>query len=389
MKIISILGSTGSIGTQTLDVIRNNKDKFEIYGLSANRSVDKLIDQILEFKPKIVCIYDGTKFLDLKSKVDELDIDYDIELCTGMDGLNKIADAKENNILLTSVVGMIGLIPTLTAIKRSTTIALANKETLVTAGKLVMQEARKYNASIIPVDSEHSAIFQCLVGEDIKDINKIILTASGGPFRGLNKEVISKMTKQNALKHPNWSMGQKISIDSATLMNKGLEVIEAKWLFDVDMEKIDVVVHPQSIIHSMVEFKDKSIKAQMGIPSMKGPILYAFTHPKRIDFNEDGLDLSIYNSLTFEEPNYDSFPCLRLAFQALEKEGTYLSVLNAANEELVYAFLKDKIKFYDISSIITDALSEHDFTSEPNLHQILEADKWARQYVNKKISMII
>ncbi|MBP9561964.1 MAG: 1-deoxy-D-xylulose-5-phosphate reductoisomerase [Acetoanaerobium sp.] len=389
MKIISILGSTGSIGTQTLDVIRNHKDKFDVFGLSANSSVDILINQILEFNPKIVCIYDEAKYSDLKSKVDKLDLDYNIELCYGLDGLIKIADAKQNDILLTSVVGMIGLIPTLTAIKRGTTIALANKETLVTAGKLVMDEAKKHNVAIIPVDSEHSAIFQCLVGENTSNINKIILTASGGPFRGLDKEAIAQMTKSNALKHPNWSMGQKITIDSATLMNKGLEVIEAKWLFDLDIKKIDVLVHPQSIIHSMVEFKDKSIKAQLGTPNMKGPIQYALGYPQRLESQEDGLDFIKYNNLTFEKPDYECFPCLKLAFDALEKEGTYLSVLNAANEEVVYAFLNDKIKFYDISNIISEALSSHDSINNPDLNQILEADKWARRYVNNKISKLI
>ncbi len=389
MKTISILGSTGSIGTQTLDVIRTHADKFEVYGLSANNNIELLIKQIIEFKPKIVCLYDLNRFSDLESKVKELNIDYKIELYSGISGLNKIADLPQNDILVTSVVGMIGLLPTLTAIKRGTTIALANKETLVTAGQLVMQEAKKYNCPIIPVDSEHSAIFQCLVGENKDDLNKIILTASGGPFRGKDKEYISKVTKVDALKHPNWSMGQKITIDSATLMNKGLEVIEAKWLFDVDAKDIDVVVHPQSIIHSMVEYKDASIKAQLGMPNMKGPIQYALSYPNRIESNDEKLNFSIYNSLTFEEPAYDNFPCLKLAFEALNHGGTYLSVLNAANEELVYAFLEGTINFYDISNIISDSLAAHKGITSPNLEQILEADRWAREMANKKIKQLV
>ena len=389
MKTISILGSTGSIGTQTLDVIRTHADKFEVYGLSANNNIELLIKQIIEFKPKIVCLYDLNRFSDLESKVKELNIDYKIELYSGISGLNKIADLPQNDILVTSVVGMIGLLPTLTAIKRGTTIALANKETLVTAGQLVMQEAKKYNCPIIPVDSEHSAIFQCLVGENKDDLNKIILTASGGPFRGKDKEYISKVTKVDALKHPNWSMGQKITIDSATLMNKGLEVIEAKWLFDVDAKDIDVVVHPQSIIHSMVEYKDASIKAQLGMPNMKGPIQYALSYPNRIESNDEKLNFSIYNSLTFEEPAYDNFPCLKLAFEALNHGGTYLSVLNAANEELVYAFLEGTINFYDISNIISDSLAAHKGITSPNLEQILEADRWAREIANKKIKQLV
>ncbi len=389
MKTVSILGSTGSIGTQTLDVIRNHKDKFEVFGLSANSNVGMLINQIIEFKPKVVCIYDEAKYLELKFKADSLNLNYNIEICFGMEGLNKIADEKQNDILLTSVVGMIGLIPTLTAIKRGTAIALANKETLVTAGKLVMEEAKRNNVNIIPVDSEHSAIFQCLVGENKKDINKIILTASGGPFREKSKEDIANMTKVNALNHPNWDMGQKITIDSATLMNKGLEVIEAKWLFDLDIKEIEVLVHPQSVIHSMVEFKDKSIKAQLGTANMKGPIQYALGYPQRLTTSEDGLDFMKYTTLTFENPDYERFPCLKLAFEALEKEGTYLSVLNAANEELVYAFLNDKIKFYDIADIISEVLSSHEANYNPNLDQILEADKWARQYVNDKILRLI
>lgn len=389
MKTISILGSTGSIGTQTLDVIRTHADKFEVYGLSANNNIELLIKQIIEFKPKIVCLYDLNRFSDLESKVKELNIDYKIELYSGISGLNKIAELPQNDILVTSVVGMIGLLPTLTAIKRGTTIALANKETLVTAGQLVMQEAKKYNCPIIPVDSEHSAIFQCLVGENKDDLNKIILTASGGPFRGKDKEYISKVTKVDALKHPNWSMGQKITIDSATLMNKGLEVIEAKWLFDVDAKDIDVVVHPQSIIHSMVEYKDASIKAQLGMPNMKGPIQYALSYPNRIESNDEKLNFSIYNSLTFEEPAYDNFPCLKLAFEALNHGGTYLSVLNAANEELVYAFLEGTINFYDISNIISDSLAAHKGITSPNLEQILEADRWAREMANKKIKQLV
>lgn len=385
MKRISILGSTGSIGLQTIEVVRSNPGMFQIDAISARSSIDKLIEQILEFRPKEVCIFDEKHEDDLKARLKEFGIYNEIKVCSGIEGLVKISEIETTDILVTSVVGMIGLLPTLKALEKGKTIALANKETLVTAGHLVMDQMKKYGGKIIPVDSEHSAIFQCLVGETVSEIEKLILTASGGPFRGFEKNAVEKMTKNEALKHPNWSMGQKITIDSATLMNKGLEVIEARWLFDVKSKDIEVVVHPQSIIHSMVEFKDGSVKAQLGTPDMKGPIQYALTYPKRIVSNEPKLDFYNLKDLTFEKPNLEVFPCLRLAFEALEQGGSSLTVLNAANEVLVYEFLKDNLGFYDISDIIKEAIKNHDHISKPNLDEILELDRWAREYVNKKL----
>ncbi|MCT4585479.1 MAG: 1-deoxy-D-xylulose-5-phosphate reductoisomerase [Peptostreptococcaceae bacterium] len=379
MKNISILGSTGSIGEQTLDVIRKNKDKFKVSSLAVNSNIDLLIKQIEEFKPKKVCVYDEDKYKLLKEKVNN------IEIFWGMEGLLKLVKDEDVDIVITAVVGMIGLLPTLKAIEYKKTIGLANKETLVTAGELVMKKAKENEVSIIPVDSEHSAIFQCLNGERNKDINKIILTASGGPFRGKKKEELLNITKKEALNHPNWSMGNKISIDSSTLMNKGLEVIEAKWLFDIDVEDIEVIVHPQSIVHSMVEFKDKSIIAQMGNPDMRVPIQYALTYPNRIENDFERLDFLKFNNLTFEKPDLNTFPCLNLAYEALKKGGTYACVLNAANEELVKLFLEDKIKFYDIPTLIEKTIKNHNSIKSPELKDILNADLWARDFIKKEI----
>lgn len=382
MKKISILGSTGSIGTQTLDVVRKNRDKFEVVAISANSSINLLLEQIKEFKPKYVAVYNENSAKQLKEIIPR---DIKIEVLSGMDGLVTISSLDEIDVLLTAIVGMIGLVPTLEAIKKGKTIALANKETLVTAGQLVMEEARKRNVDILPVDSEHSAIFQCLNGENKKEIDSIILTASGGPFRGKTKEELLNVTKNEALKHPNWSMGRKISIDSSTLMNKGLEVIEAKWLFDVDAEKIDVVVHPQSIIHSMVQFVDSSIIAQMGCPDMKLPIQYALTYPNRLLNDFERLDFSKLNGLTFEKPDLETFPCLQLAYESLKSGGTYSAVLNAANEVLVNEFLEDKIKFYDIPYYIEKTLEAHDSIKKPTLEEILHIDKCSRDFVKKCI----
>ncbi|MDD5878705.1 MAG: 1-deoxy-D-xylulose-5-phosphate reductoisomerase, partial [Clostridiales bacterium] len=339
MKRITILGSTGSIGTQTLDVVRKNKDKFQVVAISANSSIDLLLEQIMEFSPKYVAVYNKESALKLKEMIPE---NINIEVLSGMDGLVKICQLEEVNVVLTAVVGMIGLVPTMAAIKAKKTIALANKETLVTAGELVMSEAKKNNVEILPVDSEHSAIFQCLNGERKQDIEKIILTASGGPFRGKKREELVNVTKNEALKHPNWDMGRKISIDSSTLMNKGLEVIEAKWLFDVDVEDIEVVVHPQSIIHSMVSFRDSSVISQMGCPDMRLPIEYALTYPERLKTDFERLDLAKVATLTFEKPDMETFPCLALAFKVLKLGGTYPAALNSANEFLVNEFLNDK-----------------------------------------------
>ena len=378
MKRITILGPTGSIGTQTLDVVRKNKDKFQVVAISANSSIDLLLEQIMEFSPKYVAVYNKESALKLKEMIPE---NINIEVLSGMDGLVKICQLEEVNVVLTAVVGMIGLVPTMAAIKAKKTIALANKETLVTAGELVMSEAKKNNVEILPVDSEHSAIFQCLNGERKQDIEKIILTASGGPFRGKKREELVNVTKNEALKHPNWDMGRKISIDSSTLMNKGLEVIEAKWLFDVDVEDIEVVVHPQSIIHSMVSFRDSSVISQMGCPDMRLPIEYALTYPERLKTDFERLDLAKVATLTFEKPDMETFPCLALAFKVLKLGGTYPAALNSANEFLVNEFLNDKIGFYDIPYYIEKTLDCHKNRVNPTLEDILEVDKETRAFL--------
>ena len=378
MKRITILGSTGSIGTQTLDVVRKNKDKFQVVAISANSSIDLLLEQIMEFSPKYVAVYNKESALKLKEMIPE---NINIEVLSGMDGLVKICQLEEVNVVLTAVVGMIGLVPTMAAIKAKKTIALANKETLVTAGEIVMREAKKNNVKILPVDSEHSAIFQCLNGERKQDIEKIILTASGGPFRGKKREELVNVTKNEALKHPNWDMGRKISIDSSTLMNKGLEVIEAKWLFDVDVEDIEVVVHPQSIIHSMVSFRDSSVISQMGCPDMRLPIEYALTYPERLKTDFERLDLAKVATLTFEKPDMETFPCLALAFKVLKLGGTYPAALNSANEFLVNEFLNDKIGFYDIPYYIEKTLDCHKNRVNPTLEDILEVDKETRAFL--------
>ena len=378
MKRITILGSTGSIGTQTLDVVRKNKDKFQVVAISANSSIDLLLEQIMEFSPKYVAVYNKESALKLKEMIPE---NINIEVLSGMDGLVKICQLEEVNVVLTAVVGMIGLVPTMAAIKAKKTIALANKETLVTAGELVMSEAKKNNVEILPVDSEHSAIFQCLNGERKQDIEKIILTASGGPFRGKKREELVNVTKNEALKHPNWDMGRKISIDSSNLMNKGLEVIEAKWLFDVDVEDIEVVVHPQSIIHSMVSFRDSSVISQMGCPDMRLPIEYALTYPERLKTDFERLDLAKVATLTFEKPDMETFPCLALAFKVLKLGGTYPAALNSANEFLVNEFLNDKIGFYDIPYYIEKTLDCHKNRVNPTLEDILEVDKETRAFL--------
>lgn len=380
MKNISILGSTGSIGTQTLDVIKNHEEKFNVVGLSALKNIDELEKQIYEFNPEIVAVFNKEKAKILSNRIGKK-----IKIVSGIEGLIEVATLNSANIIVTSVVGSIGLIPTLEAIKCSKTIALANKETLVVAGELVMKEAKKYNATIIPVDSEHSAIFQCLQGEDVDNISRIILTASGGSFRKWTKEEIKAAKAEDALKHPTWNMGKKVTIDSATLMNKGLEVIEAKWLFDMDLDKIDVVVHPQSIIHSMVEYKDYSIISQMGTPDMRTPIQYALSYPDRINTNVKKLDFNSLGELSFSSPDIDRFPCLSLAYEALKEGKTMTSVLNGANEVLVEYFLQNKIKFYDIPKFIEKAMMAHKPFSYETVDEILEVDKWVRDWIENQI----
>ncbi len=382
MKNISILGSTGSIGTQALDVIRNNRDEFRVVGLSTNKNIDLLYEQINEFKPLYVAAMDDTSCDLLKAKL----IGKNIQVYSGIDGLSKIAESNETDILLTAVVGMVGLIPTLKAIEKEKTIALANKETLVSGGYVINEALKRHNSTIIPVDSEHCAIHQCLsCSEDYNglDVNKLIITASGGPFRGKKKDELLNVTPEMALKHPNWNMGKKISIDSATLMNKGLEVIEAHWLFNMDFDKIDVIVHPQSIIHSMVEYIDGAIIAQLGVADMRTPILYALSYPKRLKTNIEHLDLLKNRNLTFEEPDIETFRCLHLAYEAGKVGGTMPSVLNAANEACVDLFLKGIIKFTEIPYIIEDTMMKHKNVLYPNLDDIIEADKQTRQQVYK------
>ncbi len=377
-KAISILGSTGSIGTQTLDVAR--KLNIRVCAISANSNIEALEKQAREFGPEIVAVADYDKAELLADKL----FGTGIRVVGGEDGLLEVASHKEADTVVTSMVGISGLIPTMHAILAGKNIALANKETLVTAGNLIMSEARKHGISIYPVDSEHSAIFQCLAGNERSSVSKIILTAPGGPFRGKTYNELEKVTLEQALKHPNWSMGSKITIDSATLMNKGLEVIEAKWLFDLTHETIDVIVHPQSIIHSMVEYKDGSIIAQLGTPDMRIPIQNALTYPERVDNAFSKLDLLKTGALTFETPDVVNFPCLKLAYDALKAGGTAPAVMNGANEVAVSLFLKRKIGFMDIPRIIEEVLSKHFVNTDPSLNDIIEVDNWARQQVFDK-----
>lgn len=375
-KAISILGSTGSIGTQTLEVIRNLKN-IEIKGLTTNTNIDLFEKQIREFKPEKAAVMNIEKAKELKDRIK----DCNVEVLSGLDGIIEIASLNNIDMVINSVVGNIGLEPTIKAIQCKKDIGLANKETLVTAGELVMREAKLNNIKIYPIDSEHSAIFQCLQGNEENNINKIYLTASGGPFRTYND--LSDISLEDALKHPNWEMGKKITIDSATLMNKGLEVIEAKWLFNVDVDKIQVLVHPQSIIHSMVEFEDGAVIAQLGEPDMKVPIQYALTYPKRVKNNYPKVNFLERCSLTFEEPNYKLFPCLNLAFDAIKIGGTLPAVLNGANEAAVDKFLNKEISFSDIPILIENAMKAYNIKYNYSLKDIIEADNWARAFINQ------
>ena len=376
MKNISILGSTGSIGTQALEVVSDNNDALNIVGLTTNTSIDLLEKQIDAYAPRIVCVMDGDAALVLEQRLKIKG--FSVEVVTGLEGLIAVATASENNLLLTAVSGMIGLQPTLAAINAGIDIALANKETLVAGGQIVIDAAAAKGVALLPVDSEHCAIFQCLMGNKHQEIDRIIITASGGPFRGQTREQLQSVTLAQALKHPNWSMGKKITIDSATLMNKGLEVIEAKWLFDLRDSQIDVVVHPQSIIHSMVEFIDHSTIAQLGLPDMALPIQIAFFYPERIANNRPALDFNQVRELTFEEPDLLAFPCLQLAYDALDSGGTMACVLNAANEIAVARFLNQEIHFLDIPRINRLVMEKHQLITNPCLDEVLAADAWAR-----------
>ena len=369
MKKIAILGSTGSIGTQTLEIVRENKD-IEVLGLSAGSNLDLLEAQIREFKPKLASVWSDADALRLKLRTKDLNV----KILSGMEGLLEIATMTETEILVTAIVGMIGIRPTIAAIELGKTIALANKETLVTAGHIIMPLAKEKNAKIYPVDSEHSAIFQSLNGEDHSKIEKILLTASGGPFRGKKIEELQNVMAEDALKHPNWTMGRKITIDSATLVNKGLEVIEAKWLFDVAPEKIEVVVQPQSIIHSMVQFVDGGIMAQLGTPDMKLPIQYALYYPERKMLKGKRVDFFELSKITFEKPDTQTFKGLNLAYRAISEGGSLPTVLNAANEKAVALFLDHKIKFLEIAEIIEASMDSHRIRVNPDVCEILEAE---------------
>lgn len=379
MKNIAILGSTGSIGTQTLDVVRKNND-LRVVAVSAGRSVEKLEQQIREFHPLLAAVWDEKAAEDLKIRI----ADTTTKVVSGMDGLLELASMPESDILVTAIVGMIGIRPTMEGIRAGKDIALANKETLVTAGHLIMPMAKEYGVSILPVDSEHSAIFQAIHGEEKKEIHKLLITASGGPFRGRTTEYLKNVTVADTLRHPNWVMGQKITVDSATLVNKGLEVMEAKWLFDMDLDHIQVVVQPQSIIHSMVEFKDGAIIAQLGTPDMRLPIQYALYYPHRRYLDGDRLDFTKLREITFEVPDMETFRGLPMAIQASGEGGSMPTVFNAANELAVKKFLEEKIGFLDIYEIIAQSMDRHKKIAHPDLDEILSVEQDTYQWIESR-----
>ena len=382
MKKISLLGSTGSIGVNTLDVVERNPENFQILAMSAGTNVDLFAEQIRKFKPKFAALFEEQKIPLLKEKVADLDV----EIFSGEEGCVTVATIDEIDIVVSGVVGKAGLLPAMEALKAGKNLALANKETLVIAGELILKEAQKANSNIIPIDSEHSAIFQALNGERKERIKKIILTASGGPFRTYNANQMESITVKDALNHPNWKMGSKITIDSSTMMNKGLEYIEAKWLFGVE-KPVEIVVHAQSIIHSMIEFVDTSIIAQLGIPDMRVPIAYALTYPDRFECNLPSLDLTTMGNLTFEVPDFERFPCLQFAINAMEIGKTMPAVLNAANEIAVEAFLNELIPYKDIAELIRLVMHNHIPTKLNELQDILDADQWAREETTKLITV--
>ena len=380
MKKILILGSTGSIGINSLNVIRQYPEKFKIEALTVNSRIDLLEPQINEFKPGVVVVKEEEPAKELRKKLNGK-----CEVLSGIDGLRKVAAGCDYDILIGAMVGFAGLAPTIEAIKRGKRIALANKETLVVGGELVTNLCKKHKAELIPIDSEHSAIYQCLVGESKKEVEKLIITASGGPFLNRQKSELENVTVDEALNHPNWKMGSKITIDSASMMNKGLEVIEAHWLFELPKNKINVVIHPQSIVHSMVQFVDGSIKAQMGIPDMKLPIQYALTFPERFENKFERANLPKINNLSFFEPDFEKYECLRMAYETLDAGGTSPCIMNAANEIAVDKFLKRKIKFSQIPTLIEKALNKIENHKSPNLEAIFECDKETRDFVTSLI----
>jgi len=380
MKNIAILGSTGSIGKNTLAVVRNlNKNGYpvSVKYITANSNLELLCEQIDEFKPKSVVIFNEDCYKNLK----ERSLKYKSEILFGIEGVKEVVKRNDYQLLINALVGFSGLIPTIEAIKSGKDVALANKESLVVAGELISKIAKESGSHILPIDSEHSAILQCIQAESISSITRLILTASGGPFREYSKEQLENVTIEEALNHPNWKMGNKITIDSATLMNKGFEIIEAKWLFDINVENIDILIHPQSIIHSMVEFTDGSVKAQLGVPDMKVPIQYAITFPERVASDFPKLDITFLKSLTFEEPDFEKFECLKLAYDVIKSGGSYPVVLNASNEAAVDLFLKKKIKFTEIPYLIKLALDKHNSEDNPELDNIIEIDRWSREQV--------
>lgn len=379
MKKIAILGSTGSIGTQTLEIVAQNDD-LEVTALAAGHNIDLLERQIREYRPKLAAVYEESKAKELQERIADLPV----RVVAGMEGLIEVAEEESAQILVTALVGMVGIRPTMAAIKEGKDIALANKETLVTAGHLIMPLAKKHGVSILPVDSEHSAIFQSLQGESDNRIEKILLTASGGPFKGKSREELCQVTPEDALRHPNWNMGRKITIDSATMVNKGLEIMEARWLFDVSLSKIEVVVHPQSILHSAVQFSDGAVIGQMGTPDMRLPILYALYYPKRRPLQAKHLDLFEAGMLTFERPDMETFYGLRLAYEAMERGGNVPTIYNAANERAVAKFLDGNIAFLEIPEIISACMEEIAFQKDPTLEQIIETEAATYELIERR-----
>lgn len=379
MKYLSVIGSTGSIGTQTLDIVRSNQD-LSVTALAAGKNIDLLEQQIREFQPKIAAVYDETRASELKLRIKDLDT----KVVSGMDGLLEAASEPSCSVVVTAIVGMIGIRPTIAAMRAGKDIALANKETLVTAGHIIMPMAKELGVKIYPVDSEHSAIFQCLQSGEQKDLDSLIITASGGPFRNKTLEELQNVTVEDALKHPNWSMGRKITIDSATLVNKGLEVIEAKWLFDVDFDRIHVVVQPQSVIHSMIQYQDGSVIAQLGTPDMKLPIQYALFYPEHRPLAGERLDFAALKEISFQEPPVDVLRGLPLACKAGKMGGSMPTVFNAANEKAVDLFLNRKIKFLDIYDIIEDTMEAHKIQKDPSLEEVLETEQWVYEHIESR-----
>jgi 1-deoxy-D-xylulose-5-phosphate reductoisomerase len=381
MKKISILGSTGSIGTQALEIVREHSDKFSVEVLTAGNNSELLIKQALEFKPKYLAIANESKYAEVADAL----MHTNIKVFAGRKATEDIAGYGDSEMVLTAMVGYAGMIPTINAVKAKKDIALANKETLVVAGEIISNLAKEYGVNIYPVDSEHSAIFQCLTGEKPETVEKIILTASGGPFRTKSKAFMDTAGREQALKHPNWDMGAKISIDSASMMNKGLEAIEAKWLFGLKPEQIDIIVHPQSIIHSLVQFIDGSMKAQMGLPDMKHPILYAFTYPERIEHKSKRFNFTDYPELNFEKPDFEKFKTLKIAYEAMHKGGNMPCVINSANEAAVDAFLNDRIRFSAIADIIEESAAEADYIEKPSLSELINTHETTLRTARKKI----